>query len=83
MKDFEYVKSLDSKGLKDFYQCYYHHSVGRNNCSRLDEKRDVCLKNFYCNCSCDEKHFCTANSDQSSSNNDLRFPICENYEYSI
>lgn len=95
-KNFEYVKSLDQKGLKDFYECYHHHNHHRHNhescksaLTRSQNNLCICSRDVFCPCTCQNDHFCTALDPNLPINQsaefitDSRFPICEHYKYFI
>jgi hypothetical protein len=76
----EFIKSLNDKELKDYYDCFQHHNHFKKTCRCKTEAERVHDQDKDCPCRCasaQEKHFCTPINGICDCQN--RLVICENY----
>lgn len=89
-KNKEFISQLNTKELKDYYDCYTHHHGSRHSCQ---ENKQSTVKDENCPCVDDVDHFCTGQKDlcscfqaslrnrddKCSATNEHSLIVCENY----
>jgi hypothetical protein len=76
----EFIKGLNDKDLKDYYDCFQHHNHFKKTCRCKTEHERLHDHDMSCPCRCTsvkEKHFCTPIN--GICNCEKRLVICENY----